>query len=197
MGTPTQTGSAPDGRIVRRERNREAIIRAVVELVGEGVVEPTADLVAKRAGIQARTLFRHFDDMAQLHGEITAHVRAQVVPLLTAPDLELSLGERLRTVIHQRSQLFEAVSPYRRSQELRRHRLDFAQVEHQRTVRELRGHLFMWLPELRELAPEAMAAFELTTSQEAWMRLRDQQKLGANRARAATEFAARAILGVA
>lgn len=185
-----------DGRAVRRERNREAIINAVFELVGEGVVEPTAELVAERAGLQARTLFRHFDDMTQLHGEIVARIRAQVLPLLTAPDLELSVDERLQTLIQQRGRLFEVVTPYRRSQEARRHRSDFARAQHQRTVREMRAHLLLWLPELRKLPPEAMAAFELATSLEAWMRLREQQKLSATRARATMECAARAILGL-
>ncbi len=192
----TDLDSARDGRVVRRERNREAIIDAVVDLVGEGVVEPTADLVAERAGVQARTLFRHFDDMTQLHREITARVRARILPLLTSPpDLRLPLSERLHTLIQQRSRLFEAAAPYRRSQEVRRHRHDFAQAEHQRSVRELRAHLLTWLPELRELEPEAMAAFEMATSHEAWLRLRDQQRLGAARACAAMEYAARAVLG--
>ena len=53
-----------DGRVQRGARNREAILDACLELIRERAALPTAQDVAVRAGVQVRTVFRHFDDMA-------------------------------------------------------------------------------------------------------------------------------------
>ena len=46
-----------DGRLRRGERSREAIVAALFELVGEGVLQPTAQQVAERAGVGIRSVF--------------------------------------------------------------------------------------------------------------------------------------------
>ena len=38
----TAAAQAPDGRLQRSERSREAIVGALLELVGEGSLQPTA-----------------------------------------------------------------------------------------------------------------------------------------------------------
>jgi AcrR family transcriptional regulator len=57
---------ATDGRVRRSERSRAAIVQALFELIGEGVLLPTADEVADRAAIGIRTVFRQFKDMDTL-----------------------------------------------------------------------------------------------------------------------------------
>jgi AcrR family transcriptional regulator len=49
--------------VQRGARNRAAIVAALLELVGEGELEPTAEQVAERACVGTRTVFRHFADM--------------------------------------------------------------------------------------------------------------------------------------
>ena len=63
---------APDGRLQRSERSRQAIVQALLGLVGEGVLEPTAEQVAARADVGIRTVFRHFSDMESLFAEMSA-----------------------------------------------------------------------------------------------------------------------------
>ena len=41
--------SKPDGRVQRSERRKAAIVDALLELLGEGELEPTAEQVAERA----------------------------------------------------------------------------------------------------------------------------------------------------
>ena len=53
----------PDGRLLRSERSRHLIVEAMIELIDEGVLTPTAQQVAKRANVGIRSVFRHFDDM--------------------------------------------------------------------------------------------------------------------------------------
>ena len=55
--------TVPDGRRLRSERSRQAIIDAMMELIGEGNLVPTAQQASERAGVGIRTVFRHFSDM--------------------------------------------------------------------------------------------------------------------------------------
>jgi AcrR family transcriptional regulator len=52
-----------DGRRVRSERSRKSIIDAMLQLVEEGILVPTAQQVSERAGVSLRSVFRHFSDM--------------------------------------------------------------------------------------------------------------------------------------
>ena len=47
-----------DGRRLRRERNRDAVIEALLDLFGEGNLQPSTDEIAVRSGVSARSLFR-------------------------------------------------------------------------------------------------------------------------------------------
>ena len=59
---PDVAAKKPDGRLLRSERSRQQIIDATQELVNEGVLVPTAQIVADRAEVGIRTVFRHFAD---------------------------------------------------------------------------------------------------------------------------------------
>ena len=61
-------------------------------------------------------------------------------------------------------------------------------------VRGLRGELMRWLPELSEASDETVAAVDLLTSFEAWDRLRIEQRLGRERARAVVESTVLALI---
>jgi len=183
-----------DGRVRRGARNRQKIVQALYELVGEGEIQPTAEQVAERAGVRVRTVFRHFDDMAGLVSELNTRLRAEVMPLLETPVDAGDVATRARALVRARAAAFERMAPYRRSADAQRWRRPFLQAEHEETTRELRRHMLDVLPELRDAPAEARAAFELLVSFEAWNRLRVEQQLGADRARAAMECAALAVL---
>ncbi|HMC39894.1 MAG TPA: TetR family transcriptional regulator, partial [Acidimicrobiales bacterium] len=55
-----------DGRVLRGEINRQAIVDAFLGLVAEDGAVPTAQAVAQRAGVAKRSVFHHFVDMAAL-----------------------------------------------------------------------------------------------------------------------------------
>lgn len=55
-----------DGRVARGERSRWAVIDAHADLLRDGVLRPTAKLIAERAGISLRTLWLNFGDMEAL-----------------------------------------------------------------------------------------------------------------------------------
>jgi AcrR family transcriptional regulator len=184
----------PDGRTLRSERSREAMVDALFELVGEGVLRPTAHQVAQRAGVGIRSVFRHFEDMDTLYAEMDARLRSEAEPILRSARAAGPVEQRGRALAAQRAALFERIAPYKRAGNLSRAGSRYLQATHQQLVRELRADLRRWLPELAS-APHACAdALELVTSYEAWDRLRVEQHLSAARARAALEAGVLALL---
>jgi AcrR family transcriptional regulator len=184
-----------DGRVRRGAENRERIVSALVGLVREGALRPTAEQVAERAGVGTRTVFRHFEDMERLYAETSAQVQAELAPLLAQPAPTGSLPARVTELVSRRGQLYESIGPLRRSADTLRWRSKFLQADRTRTARHLRADLERALPEMARLSEAAAAALEQATSFEAWDRLRLDQRLGAERARAAMEVAVRALLG--
>jgi len=184
----------PDGRSLRSERSREAMVSALFELVGEGVLRPTAQQIAERAGVGIRSVFRHFEDMDTLLAEVDARLRHEAEPLIAMPPPAGNLEKRAHALVAHRAMLFKRIAPYKRSGNLQRPRSRFVQRTHQSMVNELRAGLRVWLPELADAPADLRDAIELLTSFEAWDRLRSEQRLGAEKARAAVERGVLALL---
>lgn len=178
---------ATDGRVRRSQRSGQAILEALLQLVGEGNVAPTAQQVAERAGVGIRTVFRRFSDMESLFAEMDARLQAEVLPLLLGGRPEGRIEERARALIRQRVALFERIAPFKRSGNLKRQRSPFLQDRHAALVRALRADLQRWLPELRRSPADLVDALDLALSFEAWDRLRVEQRLSRERAQAAME----------
>lgn len=71
-----------DGRSARRERNRDAVLDALVELTTEGEDDPSIDDIADRAGVSYRSVYRYFKDRSEMMDEATDRVMAWIQPLL-------------------------------------------------------------------------------------------------------------------
>lgn len=184
-----------DGRALRSERSREAIVHAMLELVGEGELSPTAERIAERAGVGLRTVFRHFDDLEGIFAAMDATLETRVLSELGEASPRGDLAARIRGLAQRRMRLFERIAPYRRSAALKRWRSPFLQERNVAMVRRLRDEMRRWLPELASAPEEIEPAAELVLSFEAWDRLRSEQRLGAARAQAVVEHALRALLG--
>ena len=183
-----------DGRVRRSEKSRSAIVDALFELVGEGVLQPTAQQVAERAGVGIRSVFRHFDDMEGLYAEMDAPLRAEALALLRGGEAEGTRRERALALVERRARLFERIAPWKRSADLVSWRSAFLRGRHAHLVRELRADLLRSLPEVAD-APGALAdALDVVTCFEAWDRLRTDQRLSRERAQAAVEHAVLALL---
>jgi len=183
-----------DGRVQRSERSRAAMVQALIDLVGEGVLQPTAQQVAKRAKVGIRTVFRHFSDMDSLLAEINERVRRQALPMLREPLPGGSREERARGLVAQRVRFFEQIAPYKRSGNLQRNRSQFLAGQHATFVRTLRANLLGWLPELRRGPPELLEALDASVSFDIWDRMRGDQRLGRERAAATLERIVLALL---
>lgn len=79
-------GRSQDGRSLRRSRNREAVLDAVVELFESGDVNPSIDDVAERACVSNRSVYRYFDHRDQLMRAAVTHAMRRVVPEIRLTD---------------------------------------------------------------------------------------------------------------
>ena len=71
-----------DGRRLRREQNRDAVLDALGALFHEGSYQPSTNEIAERGGISPRSLFRYFDDVDDLNRAAIDLQLAKARPLL-------------------------------------------------------------------------------------------------------------------
>lgn len=185
---------AADGRTRRAERSGDAIVAALYELVGAGILDPTAQQVAARAGVGIRTVFRRFSDKERLFAELDARLTADAQPMLFGGEPRGALPARAAELTARRATFFERIAPYKRAGNVKRWHSAFIAARHAELVRVLRADLLRWLPELRRAPAAVLDAVELATSFEAWDRLRSEQKLSRARAQAAVERTVLALL---
>ncbi len=185
-----------DGRRRRSERSRETIVQSMLELVGEKVLEPTAQQIAERAGVDITTVFRHFSDMESLYRARGDRLREVLWPLAFAaqPNLGFSLEQRIGALVARRAVFYERASPYQHAGRTQRRRSPVLREQQRLMVRELRVDLLRWLPELNDASPDFIEFVDLATSFEAWDRLRSEQRMGRARAQSAIEAAVAALL---
>ncbi len=69
-----------DGRRQRSDASRRKIALAMLDLLREGEADPSADLVAERAGVGRRTVFRLFSDMEGVFREMHAIMASRLTP---------------------------------------------------------------------------------------------------------------------
>jgi TetR/AcrR family transcriptional regulator of autoinduction and epiphytic fitness len=111
-----------DGRLARSQRARAAIIKAMMALIEEGNLTPSAQAVAERAGVSLRLVFHHFKDMESLFTEMFATMfQTRILPHLPFPEGVGPFQERLDAFVEKHSALFEAVAPFRRAGKLQEH----------------------------------------------------------------------------
>jgi len=184
-----------DGRRQRAADSRARIVRAMLKLIAEGDVTPGAEQVAARAEVGLRTVFRHFKDMDSLYREMAEvmerEIRKGAALPLTSPDWKGKLAE----FVDRRSFAFERLGPFKQAQDVHRHRSEALARNSARLAEELRTVL------KREMPPEVVSdvtlfeSLDLLLSFEAWSRLRRDQGLGIDEAKAVLKSALAKIAG--
>jgi len=167
----------PDGRRLRSERSRQAIIDAMLKLVEEGVLVPTAQQVSERAGVGIRSVFRHFSDMESLFATADVIIRQQYQGLFSGGNREGSLQERLLHAVEQHALAYEAIGNHLLTTKAQLWRYPILREQYARAQRQLRKDLDDWLPELQALGSEEREMVDAVASFEHWNRLREHQGL--------------------
>ena len=194
-----------DGRRQRSERNRLAVVDALLELVREGDDNPSAAAVAHRAGVSPRSVFRHFDDVEALVAAAVARHLDEIAPLL---DLQVPSGrgghpapldERIGALTRQRARLYEAIASVRILAERRQTSSPPIAAGLDRIHRRQRRQVgAMFAPELDRLDTvtrrDVLGELDLVTSFAAWRQLRDEQGASVARGTEAVGRLVRAVL---
>ncbi len=153
--------SAGDGRRLRRDRNRTAVVDALLDLYGESNLRPSTAEIAKRAGLSHRSLFRYFDDFDDLCREAIVRAEQRAVPLIPIEvDPAAPLTDRIDALITQRLRLFEVLGPVALVSRLNAPFAEVLAAELTKNRAFLRAQLAdLFAPEL-QIAPEASPAEE-------------------------------------
>lgn len=166
-----------DGRRLRTERSRKAIIDAALSLMEEGNLIPTAQAIAERAGVGIRSFFRHFADMDTLFAAVDERSRVEYEGLFLGGDRDGSLEERILHAIERHAAGFETLSNTVLSTSAQLWRSEVLRKNYARYQRGLRKDLEDWLPELKKLSRSKREAVDAIASFEMWHRLRYHQGL--------------------
>src|ERR1022692_233130 len=109
-----------DGRTARRDRNRLAVLDAVLELFTEGDLSPSPEAVAQRSGLSLRSVYRYVSDSDDLvRAGIDRHLE-KVGPLFAfEPVGEGTFDERVEIFVSARLRLHKAIGPAARAAQAR------------------------------------------------------------------------------
>jgi AcrR family transcriptional regulator len=100
-----------DGRTARRERNRDAVLDTVLELVNEDLVLPSVDTIAERSGLSLRSLYRYYKDQDALMHAAIERSNELAIPLFHIHEFGTGpLDVRIERLVKGRMQLYEAVA---------------------------------------------------------------------------------------
>jgi AcrR family transcriptional regulator len=178
-----------DGRRRRGADNRARIVAAMLDIVREGEVAPSAEQVAARADVGLRTVFRHFQDMESLYREMSAEIEGELRAVMALPFKAQTWQERVLEIIERRAGVYEKIAPFQRASAVTRPRSRFLQDDHAQLVAISRHILLAQLqPDTASNGP-LLEALDLLLSFEAWDRLRVEQGLSVAGAKAALAHA--------
>ncbi|AQA19292.1 hypothetical protein BST95_14605 [Halioglobus japonicus] len=173
----TQGDDVVDGRRLRSERSRLAIVEAALALQEEGVLVPTAQQVSDRAGVGIRSFFRHFEDMETLFEVADGHIRDSYEALFLGGDRNGTLDERIEHAVERHGDAYESVSNMVLGTQAQLWRYEALRKNYARNQRGLRKDLDDWIPELKSVPRDTREAVDAIASFEMWHRLRYHQGL--------------------
>jgi TetR/AcrR family transcriptional regulator of autoinduction and epiphytic fitness len=188
-----------DGRFARSERTRLAVAEAMLDCLEDGILRPSAEVVAKRAGVSKRAVFRHFDNLEALQNEVSElHIKRvlkQLPPIVT----EGTLDERIGGIVANAARRNELIAPVRRAAVLSepfsaviRERQAWLRSKVRRAVRRVFAEELDALPEAERST--RVAALRALLSFSYWEELRRHENLSVAAATRALRGAMQAVL---
>jgi AcrR family transcriptional regulator len=184
-----------DGRRLRRELNRDAVIDALITFYRAGSYQPSCTEIAARAGLSERSLFRYFRDVEDLHRAAANREITVALPQLASAAAEELTRVKIERMVHARAALWEHAGPAARALGANAHRHAKLAAELDRYRNFLQGQLReLFAPELAAHGSVVLPAIEVLCSHHSWDRLRHGQGLSAESATATLIAALTALL---
>ena len=105
-----------DGRAARRERNRTAVLDAVIQLFEEGDDDPAVEAISERSGVSTRSVYRYFHHRDELIRAALWHLASRVQPETTLTDIGVgTFEERRDRFVRHRLEMHLRLGPLTRS----------------------------------------------------------------------------------
>lgn len=186
-----------DGRRQRTVDSRARIVSAMLELTHAGHVSVSAELVAERANVGLRTVFRHFNDMDSLYREMSLAIEKRLREEIPLGFASSDWREQVAELVRRRSGIFEKIAPYKRAEAAHRHRSKVLAQDIERLNTFLREMLRSVLPSGVARDQLMFEALDMILSFETWERLRRDQDLSPRRAREVLESTVEKLLASA
>ncbi len=176
-----------DGRAVRGERTRLAVVDALLALNDDGHLRPTAKDIAERAGVSTRTLYVHFADLDALIVAASDRQRQRLDEVLPPVVGAGTFAERLAAFVERRATLHEFGRGVRRAAVLQEPSSPAMQEVLRSARRALRAEVrHCFAPELDAAGTgrdQLLAALDATATSATWEALRVHQGLDPEAAR--------------
>jgi|TARA_B110000196_G_C21011801_1_gene598297 AcrR family transcriptional regulator len=171
-----------DGRRLRSRDSKRKIVTAMLGLVREGRIAPTAEEVAQRANVGLRTVFRHFKDMESLYAEMSVAISEKVAPIIDEALANDDWVSSLQQLVARRARVYEVVMPYRVAADVLKFQSTTLLTHHRQIVSDERKRLLSVLPQTVLDDQALIEALEAILSFDMWNQLRNDQRLSASEA---------------
>lgn len=177
-----------DGRSLRSVRSRQLVVEAFLDLLNEGVVQPTALEASERSGVSMSSIFRLFDDVEAMHAAAVKTQVDRMAHLIVDLDDSAPFERRVRSLVESRARLFEAISPVRRMAVRLARTSDPIRSDLELSDEFFRAQIAeLFATELAAMRPsrrrDVLDTLDAATCWETWERLRGPQAVSDRRAR--------------
>jgi AcrR family transcriptional regulator len=175
-------GPQVDGRTARSAKTRDAIADALLDLLADGELRPTARQIAERGGVSVRSVYVHFDDLEDLFCVAARRHLARVAPMLAPAPATGSLPERAQALVAQRTRLYAKSGAVGRATQLHAgFSPTLARILRESRARARADLERVFAPELRDTAAERrkniVAMLEVITGPDTWQALQERHDL--------------------
>ena len=161
----TEESDEIDGRKLRAERGRSAVLGAALDLVNAGNPAPTIAEIAEASGVSERTIFRYFPDREALFSSLVFEVVPLIAEYLSFERPSGPLADRVKKLVTQRCGFVRVAGPFARSVETLSPHSPVAAMMLQLRRTRLRDQAVVWLgPELSADDSERIAVLDALLS---------------------------------
>jgi AcrR family transcriptional regulator len=192
--TAARPAQQQDGRKHRSQKSQTLIVNAMLELVAQGHLEPSADQIAEIAKVGRRSVFRHFKDMDSLYREMISGISSSLASVPDQPFQAQEWRGRVLELVDRRAVVFERLKPFMLSAQVHMHRSPALKAAHVQFVRQTRELLVKHLPKEVMRDTTMVEALDLLLSFATWWRLRDVQGLSVAKAKLVLKRALQSLL---
>ena len=183
----TEAAGVADGRSARSAKTREAIADALLDLLTEGNLQPTAREIAGRANVSLRSVYVHFDDLEDLYCVVANRQFTRVAPMLDPVLTDGPLLDRVEALMRRRIRLYNHFGAVGRATE---RQAPFSPTlgrivreAHERSRRELERVFAKELAAMDDSARASLlAVIDVLAGPRAWETMRETHSLGVDEA---------------